>query len=71
MVGYLTPGAPGGVGVREAVFVLMLDLDNRAVVMGVLGFRIAMIAADAVLFNSAARSNAATDGRLPSSTPAM
>jgi hypothetical protein len=50
VVGYLTPGAPGGVGVREAVFVLMLDLDDRAVAIGVLGFRIAMIAADAVLF---------------------
>jgi hypothetical protein len=50
VVGYLTPGAPAGVGVREAVFVLMLDLDDRALAIGVVGFRLAMVTADAVLF---------------------
>jgi glycosyltransferase 2 family protein len=71
VVGYLTPGAPGGVGVREAVFVLMLDLDNRAVVMGVLGFRIAMIAADAVLFGLGSAVERRYRRSAPVSTPAM
>lgn len=50
MVGYLTPGVPAGIGVREAVLLLLIDLEGSVVAAGVLGFRLVMMLADILVF---------------------
>lgn len=52
LVGYLTPGVPAGLGVREAAFVLVLDLDAGAVAAAVVGCRIVMIVADLIMLGA-------------------
>jgi hypothetical protein len=49
----------------------MLDLDDRAVAIGVLGFRIAMIAADAVLFGLGSAVERRYRRTAPIGTPVM
>lgn len=50
IAGYLAPGVPAGLGVREAVLVLLLDIDGTSVAVGVIGFRLAMVVADLLVF---------------------
>jgi hypothetical protein len=50
VAGYLTPGVPAGIGVREAVLVLLVDLDAEVIAGGVIGFRLVMVLADLTLF---------------------
>jgi hypothetical protein len=52
MVGFLVPGAPGGLGVREATLVVLLDglYPEDAVLAIALVSRLSMIAADILIF---------------------
>lgn len=52
MVGYLTPGAPGGLGTREAAFVLFLSAldENGSVLIAAAIFRVVTTLADGWLF---------------------
>lgn len=54
LVGYLTPGAPGGLGVREAVFLSILGstLQSETVLLSALLFRIVTILGDVILYVS-------------------
>ncbi len=52
LVGFLTPGAPGGLGTREAAFVLLLghlDQENAVLISAAL-FRVVTILGDCALF---------------------
>lgn len=49
VVGYLAPGVPAGIGVREALFLLVLGSNVEGVVFGTLLFRIEMVVADVAL----------------------
>lgn len=47
VLGYIVPGAPGGMGIRETVLILMLsDLFQNFIIVGVLLFRIITVAGD-------------------------
>jgi glycosyltransferase 2 family protein len=61
IAGYLAPGVPAGLGVREAILVLLLDIDGTAVAVGVIGFRLVMVVADLLVF--AVGSVLSTQGR--------
>lgn len=50
VAGYLAPGVPAGLGVREAVLVLLLQLDSGTAAIAVLLFRFAMVASDVILY---------------------
>jgi hypothetical protein len=54
VTGFLTPGVPAGIGVREAVMTVLLGLDAESIAVGVIGFRLVMVASDLVLFAVAA-----------------
>lgn len=54
VLGYVTPGAPGGIGIREALLVLLLspEISESVIVFAAILHRICSIAAEAVLFAS-------------------
>ncbi len=52
VLGYIVPGAPGGVGIREAVIIIMLSpiLDSQTAALGALVLRVVTIAGDIISF---------------------
>jgi glycosyltransferase 2 family protein len=50
VAGYLAPGVPAGLGVREAVLVLLLQLDSGNAAIAVILFRVAMVSSDVILY---------------------
>lgn len=50
LIGFLTPGVPGGVGVREAVLAGALALDPAVLAIGLVGFRMATVLSDLIAF---------------------
>lgn len=54
VIGFLTPGAPGGIGVREALLVIFLapEIEQSAVVFAAILHRLGSIAVEAILFAS-------------------
>ncbi len=55
VAGFLTPGSPGGLGVREAVFVAVAgpELGRELALAGALALRLATVTADLVVFGLA------------------
>lgn len=55
-VGYVTPGAPGGIGIREAVLLFSMGdiLGNSCVVTAAVVFRVISVAGDVLAFLAAA-----------------
>jgi glycosyltransferase 2 family protein len=50
IAGYVTPGAPGGVGVREAVFLVAVGQESLVITLAVIGFRLVSVTADLIVF---------------------
>lgn len=52
VIGYIVPGAPGGVGIREAILIIMLSptFGNQTAALGSLILRIVTIFGDVISF---------------------
>ncbi len=55
-IGYITPGAPGGIGVRETIIILMLSgvVDKESALVGALIFRLISIIGEVIAYFYAA-----------------
>lgn len=50
IAGYVTPGAPAGVGVREAVFLVAIGQESLVITVALIGFRLVSVTADLIVF---------------------
>ena len=50
IIGFITPGAPGGIGIRESVMIFVFGEAHEEIMLFVLAMRISSILADIMAF---------------------